>query len=113
MAYAVSGGPAYLQTIRNFHQFMQDTQCYATGGYGPNERFMTPDGSLGKALETRSDTFETLCGSSAGFQLSRHLMQCTGDARYGDCNERLLYNGCGAAFPLRPGRRHFHYSQYR
>ena len=44
---------------------MQDTQCYATGGYGPNERFMSVNGSLGKALETRSDNFETLCGSWA------------------------------------------------
>ncbi len=113
MAYAVSGDPAYLQIIRNFHQFMQDTQCYATGGYGPNERFMTPDGSLGKALETRSDTFETLCGSWAGFKLSRYLMQFTGDAHYGDWIERLLYNGCGAAVPLRPGGRNFYYSDYR
>ena len=31
---------------------------YATGGYGPNERFMAPDGSLGRALDTRSDTCE-------------------------------------------------------
>jgi hypothetical protein len=93
---------------------MRTTQCYATGGYGPNERFVKPDdGSLGRALETRSDTFETLCGSWAGFKLSRYLMQFTGVPRYGDWMERLFYNGAGAALPLRPGGRNFYYSDYR
>jgi DUF1680 family protein len=74
---------------------------------------MSPDGSLGKALETRSDTFETICGSWAGFKLSRYLMQFTGEARYGDWIERLFYNGVGASLPLRPGGRNFYYSDYR
>jgi hypothetical protein len=74
---------------------------------------MKPDGSLGRALATRSDTFETVCGSWAGFKLSRYLMQFTGEARYGDWIERLLYNGVGAALPLRPGGRNFYYSDYR
>jgi DUF1680 family protein len=114
MAYAVTGESDYLDILRNFYDFMQNTQCYATGGYGPNERFLKPDdGSLGKALETRSDTFETLCGSWAAFKLSRYLMQFTGEARYGDWIERLFYNGTGAALPLRPGGRNFYYSDYR
>lgn len=114
MAYSVTGDATYLRILRNFHDFMQRTQCYATGGYGPNERFMTPDdGSLGRALETRSDTFETLCGSWAAFKLCRYLTQFTGEARYGDWIERLLYNGAGAALPLRPGGRNFYYSDYR
>jgi DUF1680 family protein len=113
MTYAVTGDPSYLRIIKNAYDFLQNTQCYATGGYGPNERFMASDGSLGKALETRSDTFETLCGSWAGFKLSRYLMQFTGEARYGDWIERLFYNGAGAALGLRPGGRNFYYSDYR
>jgi uncharacterized protein len=113
MTYGVTGDPTYLRIIKNAYDFLQKTQCFATGGYGPNERFMAPDGSLGKALETRSDTFETLCGSWAGFKLSRYLMQFTGEARYGDWIERLLYNGAGAALPLRLGGRNFYYSDYR
>jgi DUF1680 family protein len=113
MTYGVTGDPTYLRIIKNAYDFLQNTQCYATGGYGPNERFMASDGSLGKALETRSDTFETLCGSWAGFKLSRYLMQFTGEARYGDWIERLLYNGAGAALALRPGGRNFYYSDYR
>jgi DUF1680 family protein len=113
MAYAVTGDAAYLRIIRNAYDYLQQAQCYATGGFGPNERLMTPDGSLGKALETRSDTFETICGSWAGFKLSRYLMQFTGEARYGDWIERLFYNGVGASLPLRPGGRNFYYSDYR
>jgi hypothetical protein len=114
MAYAVTGDETYLHIIRNFYDYMPTSQCYATGGYGPNERFMkTDDGSLGRALETRSDTFETLCGSWAAFKLSRYLMQFTGEARYGDWIERLFYNGSGAALPLRPNGRNFYYSDYR
>ena len=113
MAYEVTQDPNYLTIIKNAYDFLQNTQCYATGGYGPNERFMSSDGSLGRALETRSDTFETLCGSWAAFKLSRYLMRFTGQARYGDWIERLVYNGSGAALPLRAGGRNFYYSDYR
>ncbi len=113
MAYAVTGQAAYLRIIRNAYDYLQQTQCFATGGFGPNERLMSPGGALGKSLETRSDTFETICGSWAGFKLSRYLMQFTGEARYGDWIERLFYNGVGASLPLRPGGRNFYYSDYR
>jgi uncharacterized protein len=113
MTYAVTGDPTYLRIIKNAYDFLRNTQCFATGGYGPNERFMASDGSLGKSLETRSDTFETMCGSWAGFKLARDLTEFTGEARYGDWVERLLHNGAGAALPLRPGGRNFYYSDYR
>jgi len=35
MAYAVTGDPVYLRIIKNAYDFLQNTQCYATGGYGP------------------------------------------------------------------------------
>jgi DUF1680 family protein len=113
MAYTVTGNPTYLPIIRNAYDYLHQTQCFATGGFGPNERLMSPGGSLGKSLETRSDTFETICGSWAGFKFSRYLMQFTGEARYGDWIERLFYNGVGASLPLRPGGRNFYYSDYR
>ena len=55
MAYEVTGDPVYLAVIRNAYDYLQRHQCYATGGFGPNERFMAPGGALGRALDTRSD----------------------------------------------------------
>jgi uncharacterized protein len=112
-AHEATGDPGYLDTIRNAYDYLQRHQCFATGGYGPNERFMALDGSLGRALETRSDTCETSCGSWAGFKLSRYLLRLTGEAGYGDWIERLLYNGVGAALPIRDGGRSFYYGDYR
>jgi hypothetical protein len=40
-------------------------------------------------------------------------MMFTGEARYGDWIERLLYNGVGAALPITAGGRHFYYADYR
>jgi uncharacterized protein len=113
MTYAVTGESRYLQILRNAYDFLQNTQCYATGGFGPHERFMVPDGHLGDALAFRFDSFETVCGSWAAFKLSRYLMQFTGEARFGDWIEKLLYNGIGAALPLAPGGKNFYYSDYR
>ena len=101
------------QILKNGYDYLQQTQVYATGGYGPNERFMAPDGSLGRALDTRSDTAEIVCGSWAGFKMARYLMRFTGEARYGDWMERLFYNGVGAALPLTGRGRNFYYGDYR
>lgn len=112
MAYEVSGDPVYLRIIRNAYDFLQDTQCYATGGFGPRETMM-PVGGLGRSVELRYDCFETPCGSWAGFKLARYLMAFTGEARYGDWIERLLYNGIGAALPITTGGRNYYYADYR
>jgi len=113
MHYEITGDPVTLRILKNAYDYLQKTQCYATGGYGPDERFLAPDGSLGRALETRPNTFETVCGSWAGFKLARYLMRFTGEARYGDWIERLFYNGVGAALPLSGRGRNFYYSDYR
>jgi DUF1680 family protein len=113
MAYAVTSDPMYLGIIRNAYDYMQNFQCYATGGFGPAETFIAPNGGLGRALEGRYNTFETVCGSWAGFKLSRYLMQFTGEARFGDWIERLLYNGIGAALPITGAGKNFYYSDYR
>ncbi len=113
IAFETTGDASYLETIRNAFEYLRSRQCFATGGYGPNERFMALDGSLGRSLETRSDTFETSCGSWAAFKLSRYLLRFTGEARYGDWIERLLYNGVGASLPIRDEGRSFYYADYR
>ncbi|HKF50670.1 MAG TPA: beta-L-arabinofuranosidase domain-containing protein [Candidatus Acidoferrales bacterium] len=112
MTYGVTGDSKYLNIIKNAYDFLQNHQCYATGGYGPVERIMPP-GSIGKALEYQPNNFEAPCGSWAGFKLSHYLTQFTGEARYGDWAERLLYNGVGAALKIHGAGRHFYYADYR
>jgi len=108
MAYKVTGERHYLDTIINAYRFLQETQCFATGGYGPEEQLIVPDG-LPETLigirrgESNVDVrfhFETACGSWAAFKLSRYLMMFTGEAFYGDWIERLIYNGVGALVPM-------------
>ena len=113
MTYDVTRDVKSLTIVRNGYDYLQGHQCYATGGYGPNERYMAIDGALGHALDTRSDTFETSCGSWAGFKMARYLIQFTGEARYGDWIERLLYNAIGAALPVTERGRNSYYSDYR
>ncbi len=113
MHYEITADARTLRILRNAYDYLQHTQCFATGGYGPDERFLAPDGSLGHALEMRPNTFETVCGSWAGFKLARYLMRFTGEARYGDWIERLFYNGVGAALPITENGRNFYYSDYR
>jgi uncharacterized protein len=113
MSYAVTSDPRYLDAILNAQDWFQRTQVYATGGFGPDEELMPPDGSLGEALDTKSATFETGCGSWAIFKLSRYLMTFTGEAKYGDWIEKMLYNGIGAGLAMQPDGHTFYYSDYR
>ncbi len=112
-AYEVTGDARYLRICRNAYDYIQQTQCFATGGYGPSERFVTPNGSLGKSLDARADTAETPCGTWAGFKLSQYMLRLTGEAHYGDWAERLLYNGNGAALLPEPDGSAFYYADYR
>jgi DUF1680 family protein len=113
MAYAVLGDERFLRAAQNAAAWVRGHQAYATGGYGPNERFVAPDVGIGAALDSRSDTCEVSCCSWAGFKLSRYLLQHTGDARHGDWIEQLLYNAIGAALPVAEGGRAFYYGDYR
>lgn len=108
-----SKDPRYLRILQNGHDWLVETQCYATGGYGPAELTVPADGSLGKALEWRTDTAEIVCGAWAVFKLCSALLRHTSDVRYLDWPERLLYNGLLAAPPLRPDGRSPYYADYR
>jgi uncharacterized protein len=112
MTYGVTGDKKYLSAIVNAHDYFQRAQCYATGGYGPGESLMSNDGSLGRSLESVSDTFETPCGSWSIFKLTKYLLQFTGEARFGDWMEKAVYNGIGAALPMAAHGRTFYYSDY-
>jgi DUF1680 family protein len=112
MTYAVTGEPQYLQSIVNAYDYFRRAQFYATGGWGPDEKLVRPDGSLGRSLETTIATYETPCGSWACFKLGKYLMQFTGESRFGDWMETMVYNGMGAALPMSGDGNTFYYSDY-
>ena len=110
-AFLVKGDPRYLETIRNAWEFLQTQECFASGGYGPDEQLL-PHEKLGKKLEETHNTFETQCGCWAAFKLAKYLIAFTGEARYGDWIERLAINGLGATIPMTSDGRVFYYSDY-
>jgi hypothetical protein len=110
-AYLAEGEPYYLRTLVNAHDYLQEHQCWASGGYGPNESLLPRD-QLVTMLGHAHNHFETQCGSWAGFKMTKYLISLTGDARYGDWAEKLLLNGIGASIPMSGDGRPFYYSEY-
>ena len=111
LAYQVKGEKRYVDTLRNAYDFLQRNQCFATGGYGPNE-LLVPHDELLRLLAETHNTVETQCCSWAAFKMSRYLILFTGDARYGDWIERVLLNCIGASLPNAADGRVFYYADY-
>lgn len=124
--YEVTGDPKYFRAISNAWEYLTGTQMFASGGWGPNERFVTAGkGKLADSLDfkktrwhfhTRSgdyvNSFETPCGAYANVNLDRYLIRFTGNTKYGDNMERVIINGMLAALPMQPDGRTFYYSDY-
>ncbi|HTV40915.1 MAG TPA: beta-L-arabinofuranosidase domain-containing protein [Candidatus Sulfotelmatobacter sp.] len=124
--YEVTGDPIYLRAVSNAWEYLTGTQMYASGGWGPNERFVTPgEGKLAASLDFKknrwhfhtksgdyANNFETCCGTYANVNLDRYLIRFTGNPKYGDNMERIIFNGMLAALPMQPDGRTFYYSDY-
>ncbi|HEX5481104.1 MAG TPA: beta-L-arabinofuranosidase domain-containing protein, partial [Terriglobia bacterium] len=112
-AYQALGERKYLDAAQNAWDMIEKTQQFASGGWGPNETFVKPnEGKLGESLTSSHAHFETPCGAYAHLKLARYLIGFTGDARYGDGIERVLYNTVlGAKDPKGDGQ-FFYYSDY-
>lgn len=97
MAYQVLDDPKYLKALQNAFVLLTTQQQYASGGWGPNETFITPHrGELYASLSSTVDHFETPCGSYAATKLARYLLRFTPNPRlrvqYADYLERVIYN---------------------
>src|ERR1700678_3883703 len=90
-AWLVLGDSKYKQAMPRASTRLTTEQQFASGGWGPNETFVTPHkGQLYDSLSSTVDHFETPCGSYAATKLARYLLRYTGDPRYGDNLERVL-----------------------
>jgi len=97
-AFLTLGDARYKAALINAHRLLTTQQQFASGGWGPNETFITPHrGELYNSLSTTVDHFETPCGAYAATKLARYLLRFTGDPQYGDNLERVLYNTILAA----------------
>ncbi|WP_068085933.1 beta-L-arabinofuranosidase domain-containing protein [Novosphingobium rosa] len=91
-AYLHLGDTKYRQALVNAWRFLEQ-QRFASGGWGPEEQFVTPhEGRLAASLASSKAHFETPCGSFADMKLARYLTRFTGSPAYGDGLERTLYN---------------------
>lgn len=117
MAYVAGGQPQYFKTITNAYDVLKKTQWFSTGGFGPTEMLVSDAyGARGECLYWQYEirrSFETPCCTWAAFKLSRYLLELTGEARYGEWVERLLYNGIGAALPMGENGKTYYYSDYK
>jgi DUF1680 family protein len=110
-AYLHTGDRRYLDTLVHAHDELTARQCFATGGFGPDEQLL-PRTAWRQKTDYTHNSFETQCGDFAVFKLCKYLMTITGDARYGDWIERLVYNGLAATIPMASDGRVFYYSDY-
>jgi uncharacterized protein len=92
-AYLTLGNEKYRRAMINAWTYLVTQQQFASGGWGPNEQFVQPhQGKLYESLSSTVDHFETPCGAYAACKLDRYLLRMTGDSRYGDHLERVIYN---------------------
>lgn len=112
-AYLVDGSAMHLRAAQKGFDFVRTTQSFATGGWGPDETFRKPgSGDMGESLVRTHSSFETPCGSYGHFKITRYLMRITGDSRYGDSMESVLYNTILGAKPILPDGTSFYYADY-
>src|SRR3981189_2281069 len=70
-AYLTLGSERHLRAASNAFA-MLSAQSYPTGGWGPDEKLVAPDGGeLYASLTSTHNSFETPCGSSPPFTLTR------------------------------------------
>jgi len=111
-AYMVGGSEKHLRAARNGFD-MLTAQSFATGGWGPDETLQKPgSGTVFASLARTHNSFETPCGSYAHMKLTRYLLRCTREGRYGDSMERVMYNTIMGVLPLEADGRTFYYSDY-
>jgi hypothetical protein len=111
-AYLTDGSHKHLAAAKNGFAFVL-AQSYVTGGWGPNEGFVQPGtDELAESLTKTHSTFETPCGAYGQFKVTRYLMRVTGDSRYGDAMETILYNTILGARPIRSDGVSFYYADY-
>jgi hypothetical protein len=115
-AWLVLGDLKYKEALQHAFDLLTTQQQFASGGWGPNETFVTPHkGELYDSLSSTVDHFETPCGAYAATKLARYLIRFTPaptDTRHADNLERVLFNTILAVKPPDSDGDYPYYSTY-
>jgi DUF1680 family protein len=115
-AWLMLGDSKYKQAMQQAFSLLTSQQQFASGGWGPNETFITPHkGQLYDSLSTTVDHFETPCGAYAATKLARYLIRFTEapkDTQHADNLERVLFNTILAVKPPDSDGDYPYYSTY-
>lgn len=84
-----NGNPEYIDAARRIWDNMTGRRMYITGGVGA----ISFDEKFGDDYYLPSDAYLETCAAVGSSFFSNNLHQLTGDARYMDEYERVLYNG--------------------
>jgi DUF1680 family protein len=116
MAFHARGDERCLRAAIAGHDLISGSHAFATGGYGPAERLFGPTGRLGESiLQPLPDGYghvEVSCCSWAVFKLCRQLLELTGEARFADWAELVLWNLMVTEPAPAPGGRIMYYADY-
>lgn len=95
--YAETGDESLLDAVVRLWEDIVATKTYLTGGMGSHHT----DESFGDPYELPSErAYAETCAAIAAVMLSWRLFLITGEARYADFLERVLYNGFSAGVSL-------------
>lgn len=89
--YEISTETRFHDVADTFWDEVVETRAYATGGTSNNEGWLTEPNHLAEELTRGTATNECCCAYNM-MKLTRHLYAWSGDPRYFDYYERLLYN---------------------
>lgn len=86
--YLETGNPAHLATPVRLWEDMVKGKMYLTGGIGSHRQ----GEAFGDPYVLPDDGYAETCAQISAFFWSHRLLLATGDGRYGDHMERLIYN---------------------
>lgn len=89
--YEISSDARFHDVADAFWNEVARTRTYATGGTSNNEGWLAEPNHLAQELKQGTDTNECCCAYNM-MKLTRHLYEWSGDPRYFDYYEQLLYN---------------------
>jgi DUF1680 family protein len=134
-AYQATADKRYLSAMENAYEELLANHTFATGGYGPAEcLYADLDGYLGNSIQdtwdkncvieyttfwggktARSDTWgscEVSCCAWAIFKFCNYMLKFSGESKYGDWVENILYNGLGGQLPITGEGKVMYYAGY-